>query len=431
MSKNQEGREIKGDAFCRKELRPLLVLLVAVLLVTLGWITYHEIKMKQDPVYAAEYHTRIHHPGVTDTTTNPLGQAKNAVIPLMAQGQTVAAAAAGGIPPIKLGDMVTHPNFGQDCTKCHEVTGPKSRSQIAGGKILLTANQPHPYWGPCTLCHTVVDSKGTPVAFTAIDPRSILGLELTEADATLTTKLDLPDKKGPIITKVLAGGLGGELGFEVGDMFYMVNNRKIETIPEFERALGAFEAGDVVRVTVWRQRREKIFRFSLPDVVAQVGLGAPNGQDLMKTPTAIAIAQIDPNAAVADAPLPATVIAVAAMGQDVNATISTDFGSSPYFIVVDLNKNNFKVIQNAGGTGKILVNDLLDMGVDAVVCGHIGRTPADSMIELGIKMYPGVTGDVKGAITAFKQGSLKEANGGVTPDTTPVGPGLSGRRRTL
>ena len=431
MSNNQEGREIKGDAFCRKELRPLLGLLVAVLLVTLGWITYHEVKMKQDPVYAAEYHTRIHHPGDPDPTMpGGPGQARNAIIPVMAQGQMVAAT-AGGIPPIKLGDMVTHPNFGQNCTQCHQVTGPKSRSPINGGQILLTANQPHPYWGACNLCHTVVDAKGTPVALNAIDPRSILGLELTEADALMTTKLDLPDKKGPIITKVLTGGLGSELGFEIGDMFYTINNRKVETIPELERALGAFQPGDVVRVTVWRQRREKIFRFSLPDVAAQVGMGIPNGQDLMNAPTAIAIAQMDPNAAIADAPLDATVIAVAAMGQDVNATISTDFGSSPYFIVIDLNKNTFKIIQNAGGTGKILVNDLLDMGVDAVISGHIGRTPADGMLELGIKMYPGVTGDVKGAITAFKQGSLKEANGGVTPNVAPVGPGLSGRRRTL
>ncbi len=414
--------------FCQQELRPLLVTLVAVVLLTVGWITYHEIQMKRDPAYAARYHRALHHP-----KTKEAGAQVAVGTPVAVQGQVVAAA-NGGIPPIKLSDVVTHPNFGQDCAKCHQVIGPKSRAPIEGGTIPITANMPHPYWGPCNVCHKVVDAAGKPVALKTIDPRSIFGLELIEADATLTTKLNLPDKKGPIITKVLPGSLAEDLGMQNGDMFFTVDNRKVETIAELERALGAFAAGDVVRLSVWRERREKIFRLAIPDIAAQAAEGVPNGALPGQPIAAMTVAQVDPNTAVADPTPDSTIVAIAAVGKDVNAVVANDLGTSPYFVIVDLKRNSYKVVQNAGGTGPQVVQDLMDMGVEAVICGYIGQGAAASLTSLGIKMYPGVSGDVKGAIGAFKQGTLREATtsnaqGGLgTAPIAPVGPG---RRRTL
>lgn len=446
QGQNQSQDKSEHKEFCGTELRPLLVILVAVFLLTIGWVTYHEIKMKRDPVYAAQYHATIHHRGNTGGDT---GAAKVAGVgggnnqqPVPAQMQQgLAVAAAAGIPPIKLSDVVTHPNFGQDCEKCHEIIGPKARAPVNGGTIPITANMPHPFWGACKVCHTVVDAQGKPVAMRAVDPASILGIELTEATTLMTTKLDLPDKKGPIVSRVFPGGLAEDLGMQLGDMFYLVDARKIETVPELERAMGAFAAGDVVRVTVWRQRRQKIFRFSMPDVAAQVAAGAPNAQDLFNARgnngvNALPVVQIDPNTAVADPAQDVNVIAIAATGKDVNtATVSNDLGLSPYFIVVNLKRNNYKIVQNAGGTGQQVVQDLMDLGAEAVICGYIGQGASNSLTNLGIKMYPGVSGDVKGAITAFKQGTLKEPNNTAglqgAPDVPPAGPGLSGRRRTL
>ncbi len=425
--------------FCQQELRPLLVTLVAVVLLTVGWITYHEVQMKRDPAYAARYHRALHHPKQNTNAAQAAAALDPTVVAMMnpVQGQVVAAA-GGGIPPIKLSDVVTHPNFGQDCAKCHQVIGPKSRAPIEGGTIPVTANMPHPYWGPCNVCHKVVDAQGKPVALRAMDARSILGLELVEADAILTTKLNLPDKKGPIITKVFPGGVAEDLGMQNGDMFFTVDNRKVETIVELERALGAFAAGDVVRLGMWRERREKIFRMAIPDIAAQAAEGMPNQQPLFGQPVAaMTVAQVDPNTAVADPTPDATIVAVAALGGELNAVVANDLGTSPYFVIVDLKRNSFKVVQNAGGTGQQVVHDLMDMGVDAVICGFIGQGASTSLMSLGIKMYPGVTGDVKGAIGAFKQGTLKEANAGAAQGGAPVEQGRNPlipggqRRRTL
>lgn len=432
--------------FCQQELRPLMALLIAVVILTLGWVTYHEVKMKSDPVYAAEYNKAIHS-GRRAANLQVRTLANGTTIAMGTPMQPMTVAAGGGIPPIKLSDVVTHPNYGQDCTKCHEVIGPKSRAPVEGGTIPVTANMPHPYWGPCNVCHKVVDAAGKPVAFKSLDPQSILGVELTEANADLTLKLNLPDKKGPIVAKVLPGSLAETLEMAPGDMFYKVDNRKIETIVELERALGTYTAGDTARITVWREKREKIFRFTIPDVAAQVaqGIAGPRGtfgdalnaqgQTVAATTVAgITIAQGDPNMAV-DAPPPeVSVIAVASNGKDVASMVANDLGVSPYFIVVDLKQNNFKVVQNAGGTGPQVVHDLMDMGVEAVVVGHIGQGASASLTNLGIKMYPGVSGDVKGAIAAYKHGALREANAGQPQQDFIPNQGVAGnkmRRRTL
>ncbi|MGK5083011.1 NifB/NifX family molybdenum-iron cluster-binding protein [Bdellovibrionota bacterium FG-1] len=419
--------------FCKQELRPLVGTLAVVVVLTLGWVTYHEVKMRKDPVYAAQYHQLIHHPANGVQTAAGAPVAVGAPVAGPVAGMVVAAAAGGGIPPIKLSDVVTHPNYGQNCTQCHQVIGPKSRAPVNGGTIPVTANMPHPYWGACTVCHKVTDAAGNPVGLNAVDPRSMLGLELVEADLTTTTKLNLPDKKGPIITKVLPGGVGEDLGMQNGDMFFKVDNRKVETIVELERALGAFATGDVVRLTLWRERREKVFRFSIPDIAAQAAMGVFNntGPGMGQPAAAMTVAQVDPNTAVADPQPEDTMIAIAAVGKDVNAAVANDLGTSPYFMIVDLKRNTFKVVQNAGGTGQQVVQDLMDLGVEAVICGYIGQGAASSLTTLGVKMYPGVSGNVSGAINAYKQGTLKEANAGKAPELLAPGTPDTGRRRTL
>ncbi|MEI8346735.1 MAG: NifB/NifX family molybdenum-iron cluster-binding protein [Pseudomonadota bacterium] len=391
---------------------------------TLGWVTYHKIRMGRDPVYAETYKTRYEamrgdHRANLHQSAYPQH--------MQIQGQVVAA--AGGIPPIKLSDVVTHPNYGQDCLKCHQVIGQKNKAPIDGGTILLTANLTHPFWGTCTVCHKIVDAQGKPVALKSSDPRSMMGVELTESNMTLITGYNLPDKTGPIITKVMDGSLAQEVGLKVGDMFYKVEDRKVENITELERALGAYATGDVARLTLWRGRREILFRFPIPDTATQAAIDT-----LVKSPfdNGMPVAQIDPNAAIENVP-EVTIVAVASNGKELTSPLSTDLAVSPYFIIVDLKKNNFKVMKNAGGTGQQVVHDLMDVGVEAVVCGYVGSGVSTSLSSLGIKVYPGVSGDVQGAISSFQKGQLKEANV-VGPQNNPTSaPTLNVRakRRTL
>ncbi len=449
---------IKKDskAFCETHYKPLIAALLITVVVIFIWATYHELKMRNDKVYASQYHGEVfrhpvnsmhpgmgvYHPGMGHHPGMGMNHPEMGM-------QLQPVAATGGIPPIKLSDVVTHPNYGQDCTKCHTVVGKKTKGKIAGGTITNTANLTHPYWGPCNVCHKVVNNKGQVVAFASSDPRSILGVDLTEANATLTTELNLPDKKGPIVVKILDGGVAQQAGIQRGDMFYMIGNEKVETIDELQRALSQYTAGDVIRITMWHERRQKIYRVSLPtdglmgaDTAIRIATGG--GATPPFDPGNAAQGEIDPgnNGAPPEAvikanpslttpqgtvialgtPAGVNILAVGSDGTDLNSQVGSQLGISPYFIIVDLQKNTYKVIQNAGGAGQQVAQDLMDMGAQAVITGSAGQGVMTSLSNLNIQVYSGVTGDVKGAIVAFQQGSLKPQNGDGNTNAEQVAP---------
>lgn len=417
-------------AFCEKHMKPLIIVLIVIIICIVGWAIYHETMIRKNTEYAKSYHFKVHH-----RYNTPTGQSMSPAMGMhpgmgmhqgmgmqpgmqpgmgMHQGMGQQAAATTGIPPIKLSDVVTHPYFGQDCTKCHSVIGPASKTRLDGGKILDTANLTHPYWGPCNVCHAIVNAQGKPVAFVSSDPKSIFGVDLTEATAENTTKLNLPDKKGPIITRVTPGGMADQLGMQAGDMFYMIEDRKVETLSELERALGGYSVGDAVRITMWRERRQKVFRLILPAPAVGAAALVPN-----QAP--------DPglnNIQQGTIPDGVNIVAIGSTGADLNSQVSNEFGLSTYFVIVDLKRNTFKILKNEVGTGQQAVNDLMDFGVDAVITGSMGQGVANSLSNLNVKTYTGVSGSVSSAITALRQGQLSEGAGANT-GTAPS------RRRTF
>ena len=88
------------------------------------------------------------------------------------------------------------------------------------------------------------------------------------------------------------------------------------------------------------------------------------------------------------------------------------FGTAPEFIVVDLDNNDVKTLQN-GDLGhehgkcqpmKALSGEV----VDAVIVGGIGQGAIVKLNSMGIKTFKSVDGTIEENINAFKAGSLVE-----------------------
>ncbi len=82
------------------------------------------------------------------------------------------------------------------------------------------------------------------------------------------------------------------------------------------------------------------------------------------------------------------------------------FGKTEYFYLFDITTNEEKVVDNGGYSHHELAPYLKSLGVDTLICGGIGNHGVEALASSDIKLIPGVIGDVKDVIKAFKEGSL-------------------------
>ena len=106
-------------------------------------------------------------------------------------------------------------------------------------------------------------------------------------------------------------------------------------------------------------------------------------------------------------------IALTSQGRELTASVDPRFGRAKYFIVVDTqtdevsvadNTQNLNAVQGAGiQAGK----NVVDLGVEALISGHMGPNAFATLNAGGVKIYTGATGTVAEAIEQFRAGSLK------------------------
>ncbi|MBF0106083.1 MAG: PDZ domain-containing protein [Deltaproteobacteria bacterium] len=105
-------------------------------------------------------------------------------------------------------------------------------------------------------------------------------------------------------------------------------------------------------------------------------------------------------------------LAVAANYPDPTANISQSFGQSHYFLVVELDNNQYEVVTNPNyndpnGSGIQTAQFLLDNQVDAVVTNQIGDAALMELKKLNIHLYRNVNMSVGDAVMAFKNKKLQ------------------------
>ena len=92
-----------------------------------------------------------------------------------------------------------------------------------------------------------------------------------------------------------------------------------------------------------------------------------------------------------------------------NGEIFQHFGHTEQFKVYDVQGSaivNSEVIDTNGSGHGALAGLLSDLGVDILICGGIGGGAQSALIQAGIKLFGGVSGNADDAVAACIAGTL-------------------------
>lgn len=92
-----------------------------------------------------------------------------------------------------------------------------------------------------------------------------------------------------------------------------------------------------------------------------------------------------------------------------NGEVFQHFGHSEYFKIYEAEAGTIQkaeVVDTNGQGHGALAGLLRDYAVDALICGGIGGGARNALAEMGIELYPGVSGNADEAVRALLAGKL-------------------------
>lgn len=95
-----------------------------------------------------------------------------------------------------------------------------------------------------------------------------------------------------------------------------------------------------------------------------------------------------------------------------NGQVFQHFGKCPSFAVytVDNGTSSAPVLLDASGSGHAAMAGFLkENGVNTVVCGGIGGPAKQMLLDQGIQVISGVSGEIEAAVQAFLAGQLQDS----------------------
>ncbi len=373
-------------------------------------------------------------------------------------------------PPAKaisVKDKMLHPYWG-NCNQCHITVDPPTKpisKVFAGAPILIKAPMPHEYWGNCNLCHKVIDGFHPPqkalakgkdtgagnnakaAAFQQITSKT-MGLKLQTVTAAMMRKFGLANEDGVLVLEVTPGSIAETSGLIVGDEIVRVGNARLDTVADFDFAVGLAEPGSILKLNLYRGKKGRNLFVKIPTVaeaaVSPVAVTAPMTQNRIETlaeqfnvpkmPQAVqqAINQQGHTRTAAAAPFGK--VAVASLGATGNSQIASQFSASPYFIIFDPLNNNWKNVVNPNyndttGRGVQTGQYMVDLGVKNVIAGNFSVDSYRTLKSLHLNVYSGLTGSVNDVLSMFRNGRLQPSvvniQAGVTGQpiqSTPTAP---------
>ena len=128
-------------------------------------------------------------------------------------------------------------------------------------------------------------------------------------------------------------------------------------------------------------------------------------------------------------------IAISATGKTLDAEVDPRFGRCQYFIIADIDTDEFEAVDNssataAGGAGISAAQMVVQKGVEAVLTGNCGPNAHQVFSSAGVKVITGVSGKVKDAIAEYKLGTYSVAQQANVPDHYGMGGGPGTGRGT-
>jgi len=105
-------------------------------------------------------------------------------------------------------------------------------------------------------------------------------------------------------------------------------------------------------------------------------------------------------------------IAVTSEGPDLTGRVDPSFGRARYFIAFDTNTGQFSAHDNevnlnvAQGAGIQSAKNIAELGVEALITGHIGPKAFNALAAAEVSIYIGAAGTAEQAIEQFKADKL-------------------------
>jgi predicted Fe-Mo cluster-binding NifX family protein len=108
-------------------------------------------------------------------------------------------------------------------------------------------------------------------------------------------------------------------------------------------------------------------------------------------------------------------VAITSQGKELSSELDPRFGRAKYFIVIDTDSGEFTAHDNsqnlnaAQGAGIQAGQNVIDLGVEAVITGNVGPKAFRTLQAGNVKIYIAATGPVANVIEQLKVGKLQEA----------------------
>jgi len=93
--------------------------------------------------------------------------------------------------------------------------------------------------------------------------RGVLGVEISDIDGELADKLGLKEVKGVYVRNVKENSAAEEAGLKADDVIIAADGVDTKTTPELQEMIGKKNPGDIVKVKVIREGKEKLFDVKL------------------------------------------------------------------------------------------------------------------------------------------------------------------------
>lgn len=127
-------------------------------------------------------------------------------------------------------------------------------------------------------------------------------------------------------------------------------------------------------------------------------------------------------------------VAVCSQGDKIDSITDPRFGRCAYFVFVDPDTEEYKAVPNAsagasGGAGIQTAQFLENEGIDTVLVGNVGPNAMSTLGAAGIKVYTGISGTVKDAVSQYKEGKLVLSDGATVRSHSGMGGGRGSSRR--
>ena len=110
-------------------------------------------------------------------------------------------------------------------------------------------------------------------------------------------------------------------------------------------------------------------------------------------------------------------VAVTSQGRELSSAVDPRFGRAKVFVIVDTETGEYTTADNSQnlnadqGAGIQAGRNVVELGVEAVITGHVGPKAFVTLQAGGVKIYTGAAGTVADAVEQFKAGKLKRSAG--------------------